>query len=112
MPCGATMRTSMPRSSSHPPDRGVIEDIPLFDRKRPSLRPDLQTARAARAAPVKAGRRPPPKAARSGLDGREHATPIAPGWAPIIPLDHQQSIFETRPPDVPQDEDRPLMALR
>src|SRR5205809_7185932 len=95
MPCGATMRTSMPRSSSHPRDRGVFEDIPLFDRKRPSLRPDLQTARAARAAPVKAGRRPPPKAARSGLDGREHATPIASGWAPIIPLDHQQNIFET-----------------
>jgi hypothetical protein len=70
-------------------------DIPDALGKGPSLRPDWQTARAARAAPVKAGRRPPPKAARSGLDGREHATPITSGWAPIIPLDDQQSIFET-----------------
>jgi hypothetical protein len=45
----------MPRSSSHQPDRGAIQDIPLFDRTGPSRRPDLQAARAARAGPVKAG---------------------------------------------------------
>jgi hypothetical protein len=38
----------------------------------PFLRPDLRFARAARAAAVKTGRRPPPKAAQSGLDGGEH----------------------------------------
>jgi hypothetical protein len=35
----------------------------------PFLRPDLRFPRAARAAAVKTGRRPPPKAAQSGLDG-------------------------------------------
>ena len=102
----------MPRSSSPKLERATAKCIPLFDRTGPSLRPDLQTARAARAGPVKAGRRPPPKAARSGLDGREHAAPIASGWAPITPLDQQQSIFETRPLGAPQDEDKPSMALR
>src|SRR5712671_828620 len=88
------MRTSMPRSSSRKPERGTPKIIPLFDRTGPSLRPDLRTARAARAGPVKAGRRPPPEAARSGLDGREHAAPLASGRAPVIPLDPQQSIFD------------------
>src|SRR4029077_5124563 len=97
MRCGVTTRISMPRSSSPQPERGsAAEPIPLFDRARPSLRPDLRAARAARAGSLKAGRRPPPEAARSGLDRREHAALIASG-APIMPLDWQQSIFETRP---------------
>jgi len=58
----------MPRSSSPQPERGIAAElIPLFDRTGPSLRPDLRAARAARAGSVKAGRRPPPEAARSGL---------------------------------------------
>jgi hypothetical protein len=58
----------MPPSSSPKPERGTAARvIPLFDRTGPSLRPDLENARAARAVPVKAGRRPPPKAARSVL---------------------------------------------
>ena len=86
----------MPRSSSPKPERGTAARvIPLFDPTGPSLRPDRGNARAARAVPVKAGRRPPPKAARSGLDGREYAAPIA-SRASIISLDPQQSIFETR----------------
>src|SRR5258705_12395527 len=100
------MRTSMPRSSSRKPERGTPKIIPLFDRTGPSLRPDLRTARAARAGPVKAGRRPPPEAARSGLDGGEHAAPLASGRAPVIPLDTQQSIFETRPVGAPRHEVR------
>lgn len=40
-------------------------------------RPDLQMFSATRAAAVKAGRRPPPEAARSGLDGREHVARLA-----------------------------------
>src|SRR5215831_5163991 len=103
-PCGAMMRISMPTSSSPKPERGTPEGIPLFDRRGPSLRPDLSTARAARAAPAKAGRRPPPKAARSGLGGREHAAPIASGRVPVMLLDDQQSIFETAAPRPPQDE--------
>ena len=95
----------MPTGCSRKPDRGATKGIPLFDRMGPSLRPDLQTARAARAVPVKAGRRPPPKAARSGLDGREHAAPIASGRAPVMPLDRQHSIFETAAPRPPQDEE-------
>src|SRR6266571_1083866 len=106
------MRTSMPRSSSRKPERGTPKIIPLFDRTGLSLRPDLRTARAARAGPVKAGRRPPPEAARSGLDGREHAAPLASGRAPVIPLDPQQSIFETLPSVAPQHEVDCLMALR
>jgi hypothetical protein len=94
----------MPRSCLPKPER-TAKDIPLFDRKGPSLRPDLPPGRAARAAPVKAGRRPPPEAARSGLERREHAAPIAAGRVPIMPLDPQQSIFETRPRTAPQDED-------
>src|SRR5438046_6694870 len=90
------MRISLPRSSSPQPERGIAAElIPLFDRTGPSLRPDLRAARAARAGSVKAGRRPPPAAARSGLDRREHAAPIASGRNHIIPLDQQQSIFET-----------------
>src|SRR3984893_6007556 len=113
MRCGVTTRISMPRSSSPQPERGsAAEPIPLFDQARPSLRPDLRAARAARAGSLKAGRRPPPAAARSGLDRREHAAPIASGRNRIIPLDQQQSIFETRPSGAPQDEYKALMALR
>jgi hypothetical protein len=43
----------------------------LFDRGL-FLRPDHDTVGAPRAAAVKAGHRPPPEAARSGLDGGEH----------------------------------------
>src|SRR6267378_4996796 len=68
MRCGVTTRISMPRSSSPQPERGsAAEPIPLFDRARPSLRPDLRAAKAARAGSLKAGRRPPPEAARSVL---------------------------------------------
>src|SRR6266536_2194671 len=94
----------MPRSSSRQPERGTAKHIPLFDRTGPSLRPDLRAARAARAVSVKAGRRPPPAAARSGLDRREHAAPIASGRNHIIPLDQQQSIFEIAASQLPQDE--------
>src|SRR5438132_2790681 len=88
------MRTSMPKSSSPQPERGTAAKlIPLFDRTGPSRRPDLKAARAPRAGSVKAGRRPPPEAARSGLDRREHAAPIASTRNRIIPLDQQQSIF-------------------
>ena len=38
----------------------------------PFLRPGLHSDRAPGAAAVNAGRRPPPKAARSGIDGGEH----------------------------------------
>ena len=41
--------------------------------------------------PLPAPRDPPPTAARSGLDGHEHAAPIAPGRVPVMPLDDQQS---------------------
>src|SRR6202035_2352629 len=113
MRCGVTTRISMPRSSSPQPERGTAaEPIPLFDRARPSLRRDLRAARAARAGSLKAGRRPPPEAARSGLDRREHAALIASDRNRIFPLDQQQSIFETRPLGAPQDEATPLMALR
>src|SRR5438445_6424017 len=96
MRCGVTTRILMPRSSSPRPERGIAaEPIPLFDRAGPFLRPDPRARRAARAGSVQAGRRPPPAAARSGLDRREHAAPIASGRNRIIPLDPQQSIFET-----------------
>src|SRR5712691_8000856 len=98
------MRISMPRSSSPKPDGDPSQSAPLFDRPGPSLRPDLPIAAAPRAAAVKAGRRPSPKAARSGLDGREHAAPITSARKPVIALDQQQSIFETRPAAAPQDE--------
>src|SRR6516225_7871723 len=47
-------------------------------RVRPDLssRPDLPTSRAPRTAAVKTGRRPPPEAARSGLDGGEHGAKL------------------------------------
>src|SRR6266704_1358342 len=41
------------------------------------LRPDRGLARAPRADAVKPGRRPPPEAARSGLDGVEHGASMA-----------------------------------
>src|SRR6267143_3005430 len=41
------------------------------------LRPDRGLARAPRADAVKPGRRPPPEAARSGLDGGEHGASMA-----------------------------------
>src|SRR5439155_11558522 len=105
MRCGVTTRILMPRSSSPRPERGIAaEPIPLFDRAGPSLRPDPRARRAARAGSVQAGRRPPPAAARSGLDRREHAAPIASGRNRIIPLDPQQSIFETAASRLPQDE--------
>jgi len=84
----------MPRSSSPPPKPRRRKSIPLFDRAGPSLRPDLTLPRAARAAVVRAGRRPPPKAARSGLDHGEHAAPMKSGRRLKNQLDRQQSIFE------------------
>src|SRR5215472_13663531 len=113
-------RISMPRSSSRQPDGGA-KAIPLFDPPGPSPRPDVAPPRAARTAAVKAGRRPPRKAARSGLERREHAAPITSGRNPIISLDEPQSIFETAAEPVlgprgartrgqpPQDEDSFLM---
>jgi hypothetical protein len=95
----------MPKSSSPQPERGIAaEPIPLFDRAGPSLRPDPRAARATRAVSLKAGRRPPPEAARSGLDRREHAALIASDRYRIFPLDQQQSIFETAAAGLPQDE--------
>jgi hypothetical protein len=52
-------------------DFQIKSSIPLFDRKRPSLRPDLPTGRAPRAAAVKDGAAnaaAPAKPARSVLD--------------------------------------------
>src|SRR5467141_3178604 len=103
------MRISMPRSSSPKPDGDPSQSVPLFDRPGPSLRPDLPIAAAPRAAAVKAGRRPSPKAARSGLDGREHAAPITSARKPLIALDQQQSIFETAAALPLQDEDELYM---
>ena len=51
--------------------------VGFFVRPRPFLRPDLGGAGAPRAAAVKAGRRPPPQAARSGLDGGEHGAKLS-----------------------------------
>ena len=52
----------------------------------PFLRPDLRFPRAARAAAVKTGRRPPPKAAQSGLDGGEHGARLGRvGGSAIMP---------------------------
>jgi hypothetical protein len=52
----------------------------------PFLRPDLRFPRAARAATVKTGRRPPPKAAQSGLDGGEHGARLGRvGGSAIMP---------------------------
>src|SRR6266853_4911081 len=99
MPCGRPTRISMPTSCSSTPDRAPPRPVPLFDRPAPSLRPDLPRPTAGRAAAVKAGRRPPPKAARSGLDRREHPAPLEPDGRPLISLDHEQSIF-----DFAQDE--------
>jgi hypothetical protein len=48
-----------------------LEQHPFVRSAGPFLRPDLPSDRAARAAAVKTGRRPPPEAARSGLDGGE-----------------------------------------
>jgi hypothetical protein len=69
----------------------------MFDRDRPSRRPDLATPRAARTAEVKARRRRPPQAARSGLERSEHTASIAAEATAITqnPIDLQQSIFET-----------------
>ena len=53
-----------------------VLSIPLFDRRRPSLRPYHGLAFALGAVADKAGRRPPPEAARSGLEG---------GWARCDP---------------------------
>src|SRR6266478_9743145 len=102
------MRISMPRSSSPKPDGDPSQSVPLFDRPGPCLRPDLPIAAAPRAAAVKAGRRPSPKAARSGLDGREHAAPITSARKPLIALDQQQSIFETPAARAHQDEEVPI----
>jgi hypothetical protein len=46
--------------------------VSLFGLSEPFLRPGLTIKSAPRAVSVKTGRRPPPWAARSGLDGREH----------------------------------------
>src|SRR5258708_2125275 len=43
----------------------------------PSLRPDLPAGRLSRAGAVNDGRRPPPKAARSVMDGPEHGGMVA-----------------------------------
>src|SRR6476646_2464128 len=46
--------------------------------QRPSLRPDLPSRRPPRAGAVNDGRRPPPQAARSVIDGAEHGGSILP----------------------------------
>src|ERR1700719_2760784 len=46
--------------------------------QRPSLRPDLPSHRPPRAGAVNDGRRPPPQAAHSVIDGPEHGGSIAP----------------------------------
>jgi hypothetical protein len=52
--------------------------IPLFDRKRPSLRPDLPSGTAPRADAVQDARlRAPAKPARSVLDSGEHGATLA-----------------------------------
>ncbi len=51
--------------------------VGFFVRPRPFLRPDRGGAGAPRAAAVKAGRRPPPQAARSGLDDGAHGAKLS-----------------------------------
>src|SRR4051812_46821534 len=82
--------------------RGIWQTLPCFRcflvRPRgPFLRPDLQTQNAPRAAAVKAGRRPPPEAARSGLDGGEHGATLGRS-ATTMPL---TPLFSTPPPTLP-----------
>src|SRR5262249_32281482 len=55
-----------------------VENNSFVRSAEPFLRPDLPSSRAPRAAAVKTGRRPPPEAARSGLDGGEQG-PRLPG---------------------------------
>jgi hypothetical protein len=59
----------------------ALRSIPLFDRKRPFLRPDLPTGRAPRAAGITAGRRSATAtshaASRPRLDAGEHGTLLA-----------------------------------
>src|SRR6266436_8977714 len=53
-PCSNSRRCSTPATRfMTPPAREHPPPIPLFDRKRPSLHPDLPPGRAPRAAPVK-----------------------------------------------------------
>ncbi len=72
----------------------VQSRVSLFDQRAVSpSRPDFR--RAPRAAAVKTGRRPPPQAARSGLDGGEHVglqptdlirgVRLQPGWGTADP---------------------------
>jgi hypothetical protein len=70
---------------------GCVSFVSLFDRE-PFLHPDRGLRIATRAAAVQAGRRPPPKAARSGLDGGEHgATLDCSGRRTINPDDPRRS---------------------
>jgi hypothetical protein len=48
----------------------------LSSAKAPFLRPGLHIGIASRAVAVKIGRRPPPQAARSDLDGHEHGATL------------------------------------
>jgi hypothetical protein len=60
--------------------------IPWFDRKGPSLRPDLRLGTRRAQGAVKAGRRPPPKAARRGRSKRGGRRSYLPILQMMVPL--------------------------
>src|SRR5512132_3345128 len=75
-PCASCWVPSSPSCATASPSfpgwlRQRPDVILLFDRKPTSRRPDLPFGRPARAAKVKDGQRPPPKAARRVLGRRE-----------------------------------------
>src|SRR6266850_2319342 len=100
-PCSNSRRCSTPATRfAMPPVREHPPPIPLFDRKPPSLRPDLPPGRAPRAAAVKdaaenaaASAEP----AQSVLDGASTVLPcldalhhdgVPRGYCPLFSLDH------------------------
>src|SRR5271169_1779099 len=101
-PCSNSRPCSTPPTKfTRPPAREHAVSIPLFDRKRPSLRPDLPPGRAPRAAAVKdaaANAAAPAKPAQSVLDRastvlrlswRHYTTTVSRGViALLFSLDH------------------------
>jgi hypothetical protein len=103
VPCwDGTVCSTPPTRLGRPSLRESSVPIPLFDRRRPSLRPDLPIGRAPRAAAVRDAAREaaaPAKPARSVLDraskvlsfGRRDnrgSTPLCGVTAPHFPLAH------------------------
>ena len=81
-PCQVALDASVDRGCHHacsPSQVQLVQNrVSLFDQRAvSSSRPEFGVA--PRAAAVKTGRRPPPQAARSGLDGGEHGVRLRPG---------------------------------